>query len=62
MCIRDRNTGEVKPQVMATQQDTEPEKKGITIGLTIGGGEVSPDDQTDGDVYKRQGLYGRNRS
>jgi hypothetical protein len=38
----------VKPQVMATQQDTEPEKKGITIGLTIGGGEVSPDDMLRG--------------
>ncbi|MDI9479733.1 MAG: glycine/sarcosine/betaine reductase complex component C subunit beta [Syntrophomonadaceae bacterium] len=46
--ILEKNTGEVKPQVMATQQDTEPEKKGITIGLTIGGGEVSPDDMLRG--------------
>jgi len=46
--IIEKNLGELRPKVTAVQQDVELEKKGITIGLTIGGGEIDAQDMLAG--------------
>jgi len=46
--VIEKNPGELKDTVTVAQQDVKEEKKGITIGLTIGGGEIGFEDMLSG--------------
>ncbi|HOB11642.1 MAG TPA: glycine/sarcosine/betaine reductase complex component C subunit beta [Syntrophomonadaceae bacterium] len=46
--VIEKNPGELENRVTVAQQDVKPEKKGITIGLTIGGGEIDVQDMLSG--------------